>query len=54
MMTVIVYKLTAVKKTSKIISKQVLVWPRRVKVQKAQKVLIEATKDNKESKSLLP
>ena len=47
MMTELIRELTTVKKTSKITSEQVLDWARIVKAQRAQKLLIEATKDSK-------
>ena len=46
MMTEIISKLIAVRKTNEAISKQVLAWARKVEVQKAQEALTEATKDN--------
>ena len=48
MTTEILRELTAIKKTNEITSEQVLSWARRVKVKRAQKALIEATKDRKE------
>ena len=47
MMTEIIEELTTVEKTSDITSKQALAWVRRVKALRVQKLLIEATKDNK-------
>ena len=41
-------KLTMMQKTSDITSEQVLSWSKRVKVQRAQKTIVDATKENKE------
>ena len=41
-------ELTTNKRTNEITSKQVFLWARRIKLQRVQKALIEATKDNKE------
>ena len=48
MITQIIRELTAIKRTNEITSEQVLFWSRRVQVQRAQKVYMGATKDNKE------
>ena len=48
MMTEIIRELTKVKKISEITSKQVLIWVRGVKVQKAQKSIHESAKYNNE------
>ena len=46
-MTDIIQELTAAEKTNEINSKQTLAWMKRVEIQTAQKVFIEATKDNR-------
>ena len=48
MMTEIIKELTQTQKMNEITSGQMLSWARKVKVQQAQKTLIETTKDNKE------
>ena len=46
-MTEIIWQLTAVKKTCKISSEQVLAWARGVEVQRTQKVIIKVSKDKR-------
>ena len=48
MVTIIMWKLTAAKKTSEITREQLLAWASKMKVQMKEKALMEVTKDNKE------
>ena len=47
MMTEIIRELTAIKKTNKVTSEQVLASARRVETQRVQKALIRTTKESK-------